>query len=434
LSAPAPGSPPRTRLPFGEAVHRRTLANRAELYVLENHFNPTVALSGSVRAGPIYADPNRRLVASAAAGELLKGTARRSKLQLARDLESRAATLSFSADASDPVGVDAGGAALSRDLDLLLDAFAEVLCSPVFPEEELARERVRLVGVIRQQEDQTSIRAYQAASRRLYPPGHPMRRRSAQERIADIESLRREDLLRFYEERYGASTLRVVVVGDLSAERTLDGLERRLSAWRSGPDSGIPECPVPPPAPGSETVVMRDKASADVVLLQPAGLTRPAPDYLACLLANAALGQSSLTSRLGTRVRDREGLTYGVHSSFSATHVPGPFVVSLTVRPENRDAALEATLDEISRFLREGLTERELSDEKSSRIGKFKVDLASNAGIAQALDAAVYYGLGVGYLDEFPARIAAITKEEADGALRAHIGADRFTIVSAGDF
>ena len=41
-----------------------------------------------------------------AAGELMKGTARRTKLQLAEDLESRAASLSFSSDASDPVGVD----------------------------------------------------------------------------------------------------------------------------------------------------------------------------------------------------------------------------------------------------------------------------------------------------------------------------------------
>ena len=49
------------------------------------------------------------------------------------------------------------------------------------------------------------------------------------------------------------------------------------------------------------------------------------------------------------------------------------------------------------------MTEKELAEEKSSRIGRFKVDLGSNAGIAQALDAAIYYGFGVAYLDEFPA-------------------------------
>lgn len=179
---------------------------------------------------------------------------------------------------------------------------------------------------------------------------------------------------------------------------------------------------------------MPDKASADVVLAEPSTLTRTDPEYVACILANSALGQSALTSRLGVRVRDTEGLTYGIHSSFSATHLAGPFLVSLTVRPDSRDAAVASTLDEVSRFLREGITEKELADEKSSRAGKFKVDLASNAGIADAIDSAVYYGLGVEYLDRFPALVEAVTREEANAAFARRVHPDRFTLVSAGSF
>lgn len=179
---------------------------------------------------------------------------------------------------------------------------------------------------------------------------------------------------------------------------------------------------------------MADKASADIVLAEPSNLTRTDPDYLPCVLANAALGQSSLTSRLGVRVRDTEGLTYGIHSSFSATHLPGPFIVTLTVRPESREAAVAATLDEIRRFRRDGVTKKELTDEKSSRAGKFKVDLASNGGIATAIDSAVYYGLGVEYLDRFPALVEAVTRERADAAFAHRVDPDRFTIVSAGTF
>jgi zinc protease len=179
---------------------------------------------------------------------------------------------------------------------------------------------------------------------------------------------------------------------------------------------------------------MPDKASADVVLAEPSTLTRTDPDFVACVLANSALGQSSLTSRLGVRVRDTEGLTYGIHSSFSATHLAGPFVVSLTVRPDSRDAAVASTLDEVARFRREGMTDKELVDEKSSRAGKFQVDLASNAGIANAIDSAVYYGLGLDYLDRFPALVAAVTREEANAAFAKRVDPERFTIVSAGSF
>jgi zinc protease len=112
----------------------------------------------------------------------------------------------------------------------------------------------------------------------------------------------------------------------------------------------------------------------------------------------------------------------------------GPFVVSVTVKPESRDAAVDSTLDEIGRFLKTGLTEKELSDEKSSRIGKFKVDLASNAGISQAIDAAVYYDLGIRYLDDFPRLVEAVTREAADAAFTRRVRPDRFAIVSAGAF
>ena len=425
---------PARRLPFAQAARRRSLRNGTQVFVLENHFNPTLAVSGSLRAGTLYAPADRRMIASMTAGELAKGTRRHTKLEIAEDLESRGASVAFSSDTSDPVGCDIAGSALSRDVDLLLDYLVEILTTPVFPSEELEKEKKRLVGSIREQEDKTSVRAYEAAVRRVYPPGHPFHRRSGEQRIATVEALSREDLVRFYEERYGAATLQLVVVGDVSSDRILDGLEERLSSWRSGPQAPIASLAVPPPVPGQETVRMPDKASADVCLLQPFDVTRPDAAYLPCSIANAVLGQSSLTSRLGVRVRDTEGLTYGIHSSFHATHLPGPFVVSLTVQPQNRDAALSATIEEIARLCRDGLTEKEFVEEQTSRVGKFQVDLASNSGIAQAIDAAVYYGLGIEYLDEFPARVAAVTREEAEREFRKRVHPDRFTIVSAGSF
>ena len=427
-------SAPTRRAPFAELVRHRKLSNGARFYVVENRFNPTLAISGSLRAGRLYAPADRRMIASVTAGELLKGTARRTKLQLAEDLESRAASLGFSSDASDPVGVDISGAALSRDTDVLLEAMAEVLRSPVFPADELDKEKKRLIGSIRQQQDQPSIRAYDRVLARIYPASHPLHRLTGAERIARAEALRREDLAGFYSARYGAGSLVLVVVGDVDAGQILDRLEAAFGDWAPGPATPVDAPEVPPVSPGAEVVFMADKASADVVMAAPANLKRADADFLPFSLANAALGQSSLTSRLGVRVRDTEGLTYGIHSSISATHIAGPFAVNVTVKPDSRDAAVASTLDEIEKYLREGMTDKELAQEKSSRVGRFKVDLGSNAGIANALDAAVYYGFGVSYLDEFPAKIAAVTREQANAAFARRVRPADFTVVSAGTF
>jgi zinc protease len=305
---------------------------------------------------------------------------------------------------------------------------------PVFPEEELGEGKEaagRLDPPAAGPDLEPGLRSRFTSD---LSEGHPFRRRTAEERNAQVEALARGELRTFYVDHYGAATLQLVVVGDVDTQRILDGLEDRFTDWVGGPRAAVPKVVVPKPSPGQETVVMPDKASADVVMAQPADLVREAPEFLACTLANSALGQSSLTSRLGVRVRDVLGLTYGIHSSFSAGKVPGPFTVSLSVKPESRDAAVKATLGEISWFRKKGMTKDELAHEKSSRIGNFQVDLASNSGLADAIDASLYHGFGVDYLDSYPRRVSAVTLEEANEAFRSKVDPSLFAIVSAGTF
>ena len=260
-------SAPARRAPFAEAVRQRTLANGARFFVLENHFNPTLAISGSMRAGRLYAPPDRRMIASMTAGELMKGTARRTKLQLAEDLESRAVGLSITSDASDPVGVDVSGAALSRETDVLFDALAEVLRTPTFPagrarEGEEAPRRL----------DPTAAGSdlgprLRAALARIYPPAHPLHRLTGQERIDRVggaEARRPRVVLR--------RALRRGLARSRGRRRRRRGADPRSPRGRAsatglpGPPTPIAAPAVPPVSPGIEIVSMADKASADVVI------------------------------------------------------------------------------------------------------------------------------------------------------------------------
>ena len=345
-------SAPARRAPFVELVRHRELSNGARFYVLENHFNPTVAISGSLTAGRLFAPADRRLIASVTAGELMKGTARRTKLQLAEDLESRAVSLGvFLRRVRPRRRRRLGGRALPRDRRAARGARRRSFSLRRSPRTSSSGKR--------------SASSARSASNRTRPPSGPTSGRCAgctRWRTRCTPSAARSGSRasrrcpartspRSTPTRYGAGSLALVVVGDVEAERILDRLEALLGAWPAGPKPEIPPVSVPPPSPGRETVEMPDKASADVVVAVPANLKRTDPDFYACTLANAALGQSSLTSRLGVRVRDTEGLTYGIHSSFSATHVAGPFTIGLTVKPESRDAALVATLEEVGKLL-----------------------------------------------------------------------------------
>ena len=418
---------------FAENTARLEGENGATFLALENHFNPTLALSGTLRAGSAHSPASNPVLAALTAQMLEKGTRRRTKLELAGELENRGISISFSASGGDPDTMDISLACLSRDRVLAFEALVEMLTEPVFPAEELAREKERLVGAVRQLSDQTGWRASTAASRLIYPAGHPYCAETAEEIIAAIEATTTAELADFHERFYRASSLILAVVGDVDRAAVVQELAGLLGPMRTGAAAAIDVPPIHRPASARERVRMKEKVNADVLLAHDSGLTRTAADFLPTTLGVAALGQSTLSSRLGLRVRDTEGLTYGINARMSAGRFSGPFAISLTVAPANLDRAVQSARAVLGEFLEGGITEKETLDEKRSRAGKFKVDLASNGGIAGALDMAETYGFGVGYLDAFPASVEKITVEEVNAAVRRHIHPEMLVEVAAGE-
>jgi len=145
-------------------------------------------------------------------------------------------------------------------------------------------------------------------------------------------------------------------------------------------------------------------------------------------------GQSSLASRVGRRVRDAEGLSYEVSSRYAQTDLlDGVWRVDVNVAPQNVAKALRSTLDEIAKYAGEGATDAEVAVQKNFFAGNYQVSLGSNPGVAAALVSAEKFGLGPRYLDEFPARIRAVTTAQANAALRKHFAADKLHVIVAGD-
>jgi zinc protease len=203
-----------------------------------------------------------------------------------------------------------------------------------------------------------------------------------------------------------------------------------------GPESV--EIRVEDPPPQSEArrdvVLLKEKANVDILIGSAAPLRREAQDYYAATLANSALGESTLSSRLGLQVRDVEGLTYGIGSRFRAPSLAaGPWYIAVSVNPQNVEQAIESALKVLREYVREGIRPEELADEKSSAIGSFKVSLSTNAGLAEALWNAEFHRLGIEYIDRYPQLVEAVSVEEVNAAIRKYFRPDHLTVVMAGD-
>ncbi|HZH31388.1 MAG TPA: pitrilysin family protein [Pyrinomonadaceae bacterium] len=430
-NTPATGG---ARSNFAARVARTELPTGAVLLVLENHATPTIALRGSLRAGSYFEPRDKPGLARLTADMLERGTLRRTKFQLAGDLEAVGAEIGFSAD---PFAVEIAGRALAKDLSLLLGTLAEQLREPSFPADELEKLKQLAIAAVQEQQANTRLRAYEKFSQLVYDPANPFYVHGGEQLIKSLNSITVEDVRRFYEERYGGRSLILSVAGDVEAAEV-----RRLFAEVfgefGGPRASV-EIDVVDPAPLSgarrEIVMLKEKANVDVLLGAAAPLRRDARDYYAATLANGALGESTLSSRLGLQVRDREGLTYGIGSRFRAPSLAaGPWYIAVSVNPGNVEKAITSALGVLRDYVEQGMSADELADEKSSAIGSFKVSLSTNAGLAEALWNAEFFRLGVEYLDRFPELIQAVTLEEANAAIRTYFRPEHLTTIIAGDY
>jgi zinc protease len=423
-----------SRSNFAARIARTELPTGAVLLVLENRATPTISLRGSLRAGSYFEARDKPGLARLTADMLERGTLRRTKFQLAGDLEAVGAQIEFSAD---PFAVEIAGRALAKDLSLLLGTLAEQLREPAFPADELEKLKQQAIAAVQEQQANTRARAYEKLSQLIYDPANPFYVHGGEQLIKSLNSITVEDVRRFYEERYGGRSLVLSVVGDVQAAEVQRLFAEAFGDF-GGPRAGI-EISVADPEPQAgerrEIVLLKEKANVDVLLGTAAPLRRDARDYYAATLANGALGESTLSSRLGLQVRDREGLTYGIGSRFRTPSLAaGPWYIAVSVNPGNVEKAISSALAVLRDYVANGMTADELADEKSSAIGSFKVSLSTNAGLAEALWNAEFFRLGMDYLDRFPELIQAVTLEEANAAIRKYFRPDHLTVIIAGDY
>lgn len=411
------------------------LPGGARAVLMERHHNPTVHLQGSFLGGPGLFPMERWSVASMMPEMLERGTRRHDRLALARLLEDRGIELGVSGDTFNPMEVIVSGRCLAAHLPLVLETVVEMLREPTFPGEELERLRQLRLGELALASDDTFQRAFDAFSRLTYPAGHPSFRRPLAARQAGVAAVTRGDVQALHRTVAGPASLIVALVGDFETEAVTALLTRLLAGW----SGGVAACPAVPRItpevnrPDEVLERMEDKPNLDVVLGHPGNLRRADPDFVAALLGNSVLGQSPLVSRLGRRLRDQEGLTYGIVSRFfGASLVDGPWAVSFSVGAANLDRALAVVREELVRFLSDGPSEEELEDEKHAWAGAYTVTLADPARLARELAGLLRHGRPLAEIDTFPETILATDRRAVTDAMLRRIRPDHLSLAVAG--
>ena len=426
---------------FSERIARSTLSNGSETLYAMNPGSATVVVRGLLDAGAAFA-PGRPMLPSILGEMFARGTRRHARTAIEERLERAGVRRHYSVDDErsqhyDPLAFRFSGACAASDLPLLLETLAEELSEPAFREDELESVQAELTGALRLLRTSTNWRAVQRFLQLAYVPGDVNEEPELDALLADVAATTVDHLREFYERTF-LRTRPLIAASGAEDEASFARLVERT--FGSIPFTGSPVQNVPAVrARGAgvllDHVSLERKASVDIVMGRATSLVRASDDYLAAIIANGILGQSTLSSRLGLQLRDREGLTYGVTSGFLAGgRVPGPWRIGVSVNPSNVERAIGSARDVLEEYARSGATSRELVQQRNSMTGGQRVALATNGGIAQQLERIGHYGLGDDYVDTYRERLECVTAADVRNAIGTYFAADDLIVAAAGTF
>ena len=417
-------APPATTK-FSDRVVREKVAG-ADLLVCKTEVKDVVNIHGSLPAGE--AASTNRALADLTANMLDRGTKQRDQFVIAELLEKVGATISFQAN---PETLEFQAKCLAKDLPLVMEILAEELRTPAFTTEEFDKLKPQLASDVQQMLEDTDTQAAIAFSQAIFPAGHPSRRASVPELVADIEKAKVADVQAFHAANYGPAGLHLAVVGDLDPAAVKALVEKRFGGWTGGHPVAA-ETPATPAKSGEKIVAMPDKTSISVLIGMPTGVRASDEDWLALDLANTILGRS-FTSRLMGNVRDREGLTYGIGSKTSFdTFRGGAWFIRATFAPALLERGLASTHRELDSWWKDGVTPAELDYRKSAIAGSFAVSLETTDGLAEQLLRCAERGFEVKWVDEFPAKVRALTLEQVNAAIKKRLDPAKMVTIKAG--
>lgn len=402
----------------------------ARVYFVENRDLPMFDLSVEFPAGAGY-DTKDKSGAASMTNQLLRlGAGGMGENEIARQLADVGAQLAPRFD-TDRAGLALRTLSSAPERRQALDIFNRILQHPEFPAEVLEREKVRLIGALKEADTKPETIAALAFFRLAYG-GHPYGLRSSGD-VETVSGLTRQDLVDFYRGHYIARRAVVAIVGDLSRDEAA-AIAEEATVGLPQSDAAEPSLPAVADLTAGSTRYIANPASQSHILIGGPGIHRGDPDYFPLFVGNHVLGGGGFVSRLVEEVRQKRGLAYSIYSYFSPLQHRGPFLIGMQTKREQAPEALAVVQKTLREFVANGPTEQELDAAKQNITGGFPLRIDSNRKIHEYLAVIGFYRLPLSYLDDFVGNVERVTVADVKSAFARHIDPDKLvTVVVAAD-
>lgn len=416
---PKPGPAPKINL---KKPQQFTMPNGLKVLVVENHKLPRVSFSLTLDNAP-FAEGDKKGVDDLTSALAGNGTAKTSKDKFNEEIDFLGANINFSSQ-----GASASG--LSKHASRIMQLMAEGALYPNFTQEELDKEKEKMIEGLKTQEKSVSAVASRVENVLAYGKNHPAGEYLTE---ATIKKVTLDDVKKNYATYFVPGKAYLVIVGDVSFAKVKPMVEKLFGGWKKAmPPAKTYEQPANLSSTQISFVDMPNAVQSEIAILNTVQLKMSDPDFFPVILANQVLG-GDFNSYLNMNLREAHGWTYGARSSVGFDkYLHSKFVASTQVRNAVTDSAVVEMLKEIKRIRTELVKDEDLSNVKAGYIGRFVMQVEKPATIARYALNIQTQGLAPDFYEKYIQRINSVTPADIQRVANKYFLADNLRVLVVG--
>lgn len=305
-----------------------------------------------------------------------------------------------------------------------IELLSDLVINPIFPDEEIAKTKQEMMGIIGRSKGSTSETCRQLFYSTLFKD-HPYGKAIMGDAMS-IGSITRDDLVAFHQKFYSPNNMILSVVSNLPADQMMNKIK---SAFGTMPRFDFPEPQIPPPSPLSAPVKVEKQMEKEQVYIY---LGEPMPGIESPEVYALDLMNSVLSSRLGLNLREQKGLAYSVGSSVNFDRGFGWFIAAMGTRPQNYQVALDGILEEMKKIKAGNVTEAELEKAKNGIWGSMLMYRLSRVNQAFYMCVNEFKGVGYDYDDKYVENLRKVTVDQVKQSTEKYLNTDNYVLSVVG--
>ncbi len=395
----------------------------------------TINGSITLRIGSEQNLMNKSSIASFTASMLMKGTKSRTEQQIKDELDnlkSRVTIFGFGQQ------VTINFESIKDNFQKTMQIINDVLRNPAFGQKEFDLLMQEEITGIEDGKSEPQNLASIEMGRIMNPKakGHIQYTQTVEENLEETRSVKLDDVKAFYNNYYNAANATVAIIGEFDETIATTELNTTFGNWVSKETYiRIPDVNTDNPAQ-NKSILVPDKANAFFLASLNIKMKDNSPDYPAMVMGNYMMGGGFLSSRLATRIRQKEGISYGVGSNFNARPLDekGSFGSFAIYNPMNVEKLEKAYKEELEKVVKDGFTEEELKNAKTGLLQSYQVNRAQDRSLASTLNNNLFLNRTLQFNVDLEKAIEKLTVAQINDVMKKYLDINKITIVKAGDW